>query len=59
MLRIRLHALVLGGREGILVLPPTGPGDQILQAALASDRGEPELLAKIAAGEDLQGLLPG
>lgn len=51
--------LVLGDRQGILVLPPTGPGDEILQAALASDRGEPELLARIAAGEGLRDLLPG
>lgn len=51
--------LVLGDRQGILVLPPTGPGDEILQAALASDRGEPALLARIAAGEDLRELLPG
>lgn len=59
MLRIRLHPLVLGDPQGILVPPPEGPGDEILQAALASDRGEPELLAKIAAGENLRGLLPG
>lgn len=51
--------LVLGDRQGILVLPPTGPGDEILQAALASDRGESALLARIAAGEDLRELLPG
>ncbi|MCF2573589.1 RraA family protein [Brevibacterium sp. UCMA 11754] len=51
--------LVLGDRQGVLVLPPAGPGDEILQAALASDRGEPALLARIAAGEDLRGLLPG
>ncbi|GAA1947727.1 4-hydroxy-4-methyl-2-oxoglutarate aldolase [Brevibacterium antiquum] len=51
--------LVLGDRQGILVLPPTGPGDEILQAALASDRGESALLARIAEGEDLRELLPG
>ncbi|WCE40457.1 RraA family protein [Brevibacterium sp. BDJS002] len=51
--------LVLGDRQGVLVLPPAGPGDEILQAALASDRGESALLARIAAGEDLRELLPG
>lgn len=49
----------LGDRQGVLVLPPEGPGDEILQAALDSDRSEPALLAKIAAGEDLRGSVPG
>ena len=51
--------LVLGDRQGVLVLPPEGTGNEILQAALASDRGEPALLARIAAGDDLRDLLPG
>ncbi|WP_213018807.1 RraA family protein [Brevibacterium sp. RIT 803] len=51
--------LVLGDRQGVLILPPAGPGSEVLQAALASDRGEPALLARIAAGEDLRELLPG
>lgn len=36
---------------------PNALGDEV--AALAADRGEPALLARIAAGEDLQRLLPG
>lgn len=51
--------LILGDRQGVLVLPPEGPGDEILQAALESDRGEPALLARIDAGENLRDLLPG
>lgn len=56
---VRPGDLVLGDRQGVLVLPPTGPGNEVLQAALASDWGEPALLARIAAGEDLRELLPG
>lgn len=51
--------LVVGDAHGVLILPPEGPGDEILQVALHSDRGEPELLARIGAGEELRGLLPG
>nr|WP_275901963.1 RraA family protein [Brevibacterium zhoupengii] len=57
--KVRPGDLVLGDAQGVLVLPPDGPGDEILQAALDSDRGEGELLAKIAAGGDLRVLLPG
>lgn len=51
--------LVVGDAHGVLFLPPDGPGGDILQMARDSDRGEPQLLTKIAAGEDLRGLLPG
>ena len=56
---VRPGDLVLGDRQGVLVLPPEGPGDEILRAALESDQGETSLLARIAAGEDLRVLLSG
>lgn len=49
--------LVLGDAHGVLVLPPDGPGDDILAAALASDAAEPELIARIRAGQPLDELL--
>lgn len=54
---VRPGDLVLGDRHGVLVLPPEGPGESILQQALASDRAEPQLLSRIAAGEPLASLL--
>lgn len=54
---VRPGDLVLGDAHGVLVLPPAGPGEEVLQAALASDRAEPELLARIASGETLDSLL--
>lgn len=50
--------LVAGDEHGVLVLPPQGPPESLLEAALASDRAEPELLRRIEAGEPLEGLLP-
>lgn len=55
---VRPGDLVLGDEHGVLILPPGGPGDDVLQGALASDRAEPELLRRITAGEPLEELLP-
>ncbi len=54
---VRPGDLVLGDAQGVLVLPPAGPDPAVLSAALASDAAEPELLARIAAGEPLDTLL--
>lgn len=48
---------VLGDPHGILVLPPDGPGRDVLHQALASDAAEPALRARIAAAEPLESLL--
>ncbi|WP_336662656.1 RraA family protein [Leucobacter sp. USHLN154] len=50
--------LVLGDAHGVLVLPGGRIDPEVLSAARASDRDEPELLARIAAGESLASLLP-
>lgn len=54
---VRPGDLVLGDVQGILILPPDGPGDDVLDAALASDAAEPALVARIAAGEPLSAIL--
>lgn len=54
---VRPGDLVLGDAQGILILPPDGPGDDVLDAALASDAAEPALVARIASGEPLSAIL--
>ncbi|RKQ85815.1 regulator of RNase E activity RraA [Mycolicibacterium mucogenicum 261Sha1.1M5] len=54
---VRPGDLVLGDAQGILILPPEGPGDDVLDAALASDAAEPALVARIASGEPLSAIL--
>ncbi|GAA2825014.1 regulator of RNase E activity RraA [Leucobacter komagatae] len=54
---VRPGDLVLGDAQGILILPPEGPGDGVLDAALASDAAEPALVARIASGEPLSAIL--
>ncbi|MBP6684891.1 MAG: RraA family protein [Leucobacter sp.] len=54
---VRSGDLVLGDAQGVLFLPPTGPGDDVLDAALASDAAEPALVARIASGEPLAAIL--
>lgn len=54
---VRPGDLVLGDAQGILILPPEGPGDEVLDAALASDAAEPALVARIASGEPLSAIL--
>lgn len=55
---VRPGDIVLGDTQGVLVLPPEGPDPAILERAFASDLAEPELLARISAGEALESLLP-
>lgn len=50
--------LVLGDEHGVLVLSGGRIDPEVLDAALTSDRDEPELLARIAAGEPLASVLP-
>jgi 4-hydroxy-4-methyl-2-oxoglutarate aldolase len=47
---------VLGDDNGVIVLSPK-EAEAVLEQALASDAAEPELLARIAAGEPLETLL--
>ena len=54
---VRPGDLVLGDAQGILILPPEGPGNDVLDAALASDAAEPALVARIASGEPLSAIL--
>ncbi|UTX52879.1 RraA family protein [Leucobacter aridicollis] len=54
---VRPGDLVLGDAQGILILPPEGPGDDVLDAALASDAAEPALVARISSGEPLSAIL--
>lgn len=54
---VRPGDLVLGDAQGILILPPEGPGDEVLGAALASDAAEPALIARIASGEPLSAII--
>lgn len=54
---VRPGDLVLGDAQGVLILPPTGPGADVLEAALASDAAEPALVARIASGEPLSAIL--
>lgn len=54
---VRPGDLVLGDAQGVLILPPEGPGDDVLDAALASDAAEPALVARIASGEPLAAIL--
>lgn len=54
---VRPGDFVLGDAQGILILPPEGPGDEVLDAALASDAAEPALVARIASGEPLSAIL--
>lgn len=54
---VRPGDLVLGDAQGILVLGPEGPGDEVLDAALASDAAEPALVARIESGEPLSAIL--
>ncbi|KAM9861913.1 RraA family protein [Leucobacter sp. BZR 635] len=54
---VRSGDLVLGDAQGVLILPPTGPGDDVLDAALASDAAEPALVARIASGEALAAII--
>ena len=50
--------LVLGDEHGILVLPQGNIDPAILNAALAADTAEPDLLARIESGVPLGTLLP-
>lgn len=54
---VRPGDLVLGDAQGVLILPPEGPGDDVFDAALASDAAEPALVARIASGEPLAAIL--
>lgn len=54
---VRPGDLVLGDAQGVLVLGPEGPGDEVLDAALASDAAEPALVARIESGEPLSAIL--
>ena len=54
---VRQGDLVLGDAQGVLVLPPEGPGTEVLAAALASDAAEPALIARIHSGEPLEQIL--
>ena len=54
---VRPGDLVLGDAQGVLVLGPEGPGDEVLDAALASDAAEPALVARIESGEPISAIL--
>lgn len=54
---VRPGDLVLGDAQGVLILSPEGPGDDVLDAALASDAAEPALVARIGSGEPLAAIL--
>ena len=54
---VRPGDLVLGDAQGVLILPPEGPGEDVLEAALASDAAEPALVARIASGEPLASII--
>ncbi len=48
--------LVLADDNGVLILPPEVLAD-VIDQALASDRAEPELLARLRAGEPVESVL--
>ncbi|MFH8572886.1 RraA family protein [Streptomyces sp. NPDC017993] len=54
--RVEPGDIVLGDANGVVVLPPPSLA-AVLAEAEASDAAEPELLRRIAQGEDLRGLL--
>lgn len=54
---VRPGHLVAGDAHGVLILPPDGPTPDVLDNARRSDAAEPELLARIAAGEPLENVL--
>ena len=47
---------VLGDSNGVVILSPEAAAD-VLDKALASDAGEPDVLARIASGESLESVL--
>ncbi|MFE1167970.1 RraA family protein [Nocardiopsis sp. NPDC058789] len=55
--RVRGGDVVLGDENGLLVLDPHTFDPVLAEDARRSDRAEPELLARIRAGEPLEGLL--
>ncbi|WP_407547705.1 RraA family protein [Streptomyces sp. Pv4-95] len=54
--RVEPGDIVLGDANGVVVLPPRNL-DAVLAEAEASDAAEPELIRRIAQGEDLRDLL--
>lgn len=56
---VRVHPgdIVVGDEHGILILPPEGPGDELLERAHASDTSEPALLSRIESGVELSTIL--